>query len=294
MKLNRKFLHACLLLAVVLAMTATTAFASPSDVSSLLKPKHTPVPPVTTTEVSSTDTGSTEVSPTEEVTPAPHGNSDHAKNKDKGNGNGNGNQKANFRGVVAASDATSLTVTLKNGTEVVFTLDANTVIKYPAHFTPTATETATEVATTEAPTEAATTTAIPEGPLPVGAQVSVKAALQSDDTYLALIVMVIPGKPVKVNHVGVITAFTAGESIEITAKDGTVATFKLSETTKYLPEGSEATLKVGDTVTIIMPRVIIGQPWIAMGVVLHSTDGTETEGTEAPEAPEAPEAGTTD
>ena len=265
MKKNRKLLHVGLLLVVVLAMTATTAFASASDPSSLFKPKHTPDPAVETTVA-----GTTEVSPTE-VTPAPHGNSDQHKNKESQNDTKA--KKLNFRGVVVSSDDTTLTVMLKNGTEQVFTLDENTVIKYPTHFIPAATEEATVTETVEA-TEEATATEAAAGPL-AGLEVSVKAAMQSDDTLLALTVMVIPGKPVKVHHVGEVTAYTPGESIEITAKDGTVAVFELTETTKYLPEGSEATLKVGDTVTIIMPRVLNNQPWIAAGVVLHSDSETE-------------------
>jgi len=271
MKIKRNILHVGLLLAIVLAMTATTAFASPSDLSTL-KPKHTPDPAIGTTEVTTT-----EVAPTE-VTPAPHGNSDHHKNTEKGNQAETKVKKTNFRGTVLSSTETSLTVTLKNGSEQVFTIDENTIIKYPTHFIPAATEEAT--ATVEATVDpSATATEVAAGPL-AGLEVAVKAALQEDDTYLALTVMVIPGKPVKVHHVGVVTNYTAGESIEITAKDGTVAVFELAETTKYLPEGSIDTLKVGDTVTIIMPRVLTNQPWIAAGVVLHSDTETDTEAPE--------------
>jgi len=44
--------------------------------------------------------------------------------------------KANFRGVVVTSDATSLTLELKDGMQQVIAMDENTVIKYPTHFIP--------------------------------------------------------------------------------------------------------------------------------------------------------------
>jgi hypothetical protein len=53
-------------------------------------------------------------------------------------------------------------------------------------------------------------------------------------------------------------------------------TFEVKDTTKILPEGSM--IQVGDTVTVIMPRVLNGQPMVAAGIVLHGMESsTESE-----------------
>lgn len=264
--MKKSILYVSLLLTIVLAMTATTVLAAP-DVS--LKPKKTP--PAQGTEVTSP-----------EVTPAPHGKSEQHRNNQ--NNQSEKNDKVNFRGLVVTSDATSLTLELKDGSTQVIKMDANTVIKYPTHFTPSATEvpTATETATV---TETATATATPAGPL-AGLQVMVKTVKQTDGGFLALKVMVIPGKPEKVQRVGEVTAYTEGSSITIKAKDGKEYTFEISTSTKILPVGS--TIKVGDTVTVIMPRVLTGQPLVAAGIVLHTAD-TNSEPSETPETTETPE-----
>lgn len=250
--MKKSLLYVSLLLVIILTMTATTVFAAPET---SLKPRKSPAP------------GGTEVTATE-VTPGPRGNSEQHRNDQ--NGQSEMKSKANFRGVVVTSDATSLTLELKDGMQQVIAMDENTVIKYPTHFIPQATETAvaTETAT-------ATVTATPSGPL-AGLQVMVKAVGQEDGSYLALKIMVIPGKPVKQQHVGEVTVYTEGSSITIKARDGMEYTFEVKDTTKILPEGSM--IQVGDTVTVIMPRVLNGQPMVAAGIVLHGMESsTESE-----------------
>jgi len=95
----------------------------------------------------------------------------------------------------------------------------------------------------------------------------VHAAKQADGSFLASYVMVIPGKPAKLHHVGEVSAYTEGQSVTILAKDGMEYTFQINDMTKILPEGS--TIKVGDTVTVIMPRILANQPMVAAGIVLH-------------------------
>jgi len=51
------------------------------------------------------------------------------------------------------------------------------------------------------------------------------------DEFTAVKVQVVPGKPARIHRVGVVTAYTAGESITILAKDGNEYTFELSELT---------------------------------------------------------------
>lgn len=255
--MKKSLLYIGLLVTIVLTMTATTVLAN-SDAS--LKSKKTPI---------ASETGVTSTV----GTPAPHGNSEqHRNNPEVKSGK---STNANFRGMVLSSDASSLTLELKDGSQQVIAMDANTVIQYPTHFepentatpevSPSATETATETATVTA-----TATATP-GPLD-GLQVMVKTAKQTNGSFLALRVMVIPGKPEKQQHVGVVTAYTEGSSITIKGKDGMEYTFGISGSTKILPEGS--TIKVGDNVTVIMPRVLTGQPKVAAGIVLHGVEDT--------------------
>lgn len=122
--------------------------------------------------------------------------------------------------------------------------------------------------------------------LNVGVQASVRAVELAPETevspeaapaveappaasMLALSVQVIPGKPVKIHRVGIVTAYTAGVTITIQAKDAQQYTFLLSETTKILPAERAADLKVGSFVTIISRRDVTGGPLSAQGIVVH-------------------------
>lgn len=99
-----------------------------------------------------------------------------------------------------------------------------------------------------------------------------EAVLQQEEgtgEYLALKVQVIPGKPVRIHRVGVVTNYQAGVSITIQAKDMQLYTFLLTETTKILPLERQADLQVGVWVTIISRRDPTGGPLTAQGIVIH-------------------------
>jgi hypothetical protein len=61
-------------------------------------------------------------------------------------------------------------------------------------------------------------------------QVDVQAEMKTSG-YEARMVQVIPCKPSKVHHVGVVTAYTAGASLKVKVKDGVEVTFKKSNKT---------------------------------------------------------------
>jgi len=115
--MKKSLLRAGLLLTIVVMIDGHNRLAAPANT---LKPKKTPLP--TGTDVEST-----------EVTPVPRGNSEAHRNN---NSNSDRNNQKNFRGLVVSSSDTSLTVELKDGSQQEFTLDENTVIKYPTHFIP--------------------------------------------------------------------------------------------------------------------------------------------------------------
>lgn len=148
------------------------------------------------------------------------------------------------RGTISAVDASSLTLTLADGSSVTIGLTSDTRIKVPG------------------PQAQGDT-------LLAGMQVMVMAFSDSNDQLVARAVMVIPGKPVSAHRVGTVTAYTAGSSITIQAMDGNSYTFGLTANTKILPANGAGPLAVGSRVTIIAPRDPSAVGWTATGIVIH-------------------------
>jgi hypothetical protein len=164
----------------------------------------------------------------------------------QGNGVGKPNGKPiNYRGTIGAVDATSLTLTLNDGSSVIFVLNIDTIIRIP-----TLGKTATG------------------SDLHTGSNVGVHAVDEAG-TLIAKMVLVIPGKPVLMHRVGEVTAYTPGSSITIKATDGNTYTFVITTTTKILPEALVDQLAMGARVTIIMPRDVTGGIPTASGIVIH-------------------------
>lgn len=178
------------------------------------------------------------------------------KDDDKG-------KKVHFKGVISASSPTSLTLTVPGGTQV-FTLSKSTIIKIP---------TLGKTATAK--------------DLVVGLQASVQAE-KKDAIYEAKMVMVVPGKPTKVHHVGVVTAYVAGKSLTVKDKDGVEYPFILTAETKILPEERAGELVIGARVTVIFSRDLLSGTAkfiTARGVVVHPAEDKsegETEETKPP------------
>jgi hypothetical protein len=186
-------------------------------------------------------------------------------------GQGQHGKKKNYKGVVAAVSAGSLTLTLADGSSATFTVNEATRIHIPTFG------------------KSATLADIPTG---VNAIVQAKAG--EDGSLIALRINVKPGKPVKVHRVGVVTAYTEGVSITIQAKDGETSTFALTADTKILPKDRATELAVGVRVTIISRRNVTGSELTAQGIVVHpATDGEGgdedgTSGTKTPKPTKAP------
>jgi hypothetical protein len=213
----------------------------------------------------------------------PHGNGDgitddHGNNAGNGNdanhGKGNGNnpgkgtprptdedgrgkphtREDNYTGTIASVDATSLTLTLGDGSTANFVLTDKTAVKIPT------------LGKSATPAD-----------LKTGQKVTVRAYQDTTLGLVASMIMVIPGKPEAVHRVGTVTDYLPGVSITIQDKDGLLSTFLLTPQTKILPTERTSTLAVGVRVTIISPRDVTGGPLTAYGIVIHPISaGTQT------------------
>ena len=152
--------------------------------------------------------------------------------------------RQHFRGTIAALDASSLTLTLQDGSSQVFVLTSATRIKIPGAKHTGAT-------------------------LQVGMKAMVLAVGDPGGELTAWMVHVIPGKPVRAHRVGTVTAYSPGSSITIQASDGNAYTFPLTAETKILPAERAGELGIGSRVTIIAPRVPSSLDLIATGIVVH-------------------------
>ncbi|MGE5071888.1 MAG: DUF5666 domain-containing protein [Anaerolineae bacterium] len=151
-----------------------------------------------------------------------------------------------LRGTISAVDASSITLTLADGSSVSVGITPQTKIHVPG------------------PQSAGDT-------LVTGMRAVVMAYNDPNggSGLVARMVIAIPGQPVRAHRVGTVTAYTAGSSITIQAKDGNSYTFALTADTKILPEERAAALAVGSLVTVIAPRVPASTGWTAKGIVVH-------------------------
>jgi hypothetical protein len=150
-----------------------------------------------------------------------------------------------LRGTISDVQASSITLTLADGSSVPVGITPQTKIHVPG------------------PQSAGDT-------LVIGMRAVVMAFNDPNGGGLvARMVIAIPGQPVRAHRVGTVTEYTAGSSITIQAKDGKLYTFALTADTKILPEERAADLAVGSVVTVIAPRVPSSTGWTARGIVVH-------------------------
>jgi hypothetical protein len=149
-------------------------------------------------------------------------------------GKGKGKQKVNYKGTIATVSETSLDLTLEDNSVVTFIINGDTQIKIPS---------------------LGKNATIAD--LVVGIKAQVRAQ-KDGETFIALSISLIPGKPVKIHRVGIVTDYQPGASITIQDKEGNLFMFLLTEDTKILPEDRTDQLKVGSLVTIICPRDVTG------------------------------------
>jgi hypothetical protein len=142
-----------------------------------------------------------------------------------------------------------LTVTLDDGTTATFSLTADTKIRFPGFKGATGTD------------------------LLPGLKVMVFATEDGLGGWNAKSVAVIPGKPTKEHHVGVVTEYTEGVSITILAHNGQSYTYLISPDTKILPKHRADELAVCRLVTVIFPRNKTGGPRIGRRCSASSIPG---------------------
>lgn len=70
-------------------------------------------------------------------------------------------------------------------------------------------------------------------------------------------------------HVGVVVAYSPGQSITIADQQGVQHQYQLSSSLKILPPGRENSLVVGSFVTVIAPANAGNGTPLAMGIVIH-------------------------
>ncbi len=150
----------------------------------------------------------------------------------------------NYKGTIRAVDASSLTLTLGDGSSITVGITSETRIKIPASQSGTAT-------------------------LQVGMTAVVQALPDESGALVARHIVVVPGRPGLVHRVGWVTDYQAGVSITIQAQDGNAYTFQIGTETKILPAERAAQLGVGARVTVIAPRDPSTLGWTARGIVVH-------------------------
>ncbi|MGD0174754.1 MAG: DUF5666 domain-containing protein [Anaerolineales bacterium] len=183
--------------------------------------------------------------------------------KDKGSAKG---KKLTFSGDVINAGSGSLTIQTDGGDQVSFVVTPDTDINIPS---------LGKNATLE--------------DLNPGVRVLIRAIAGGDGSLTALQIHVVPGKPEKKHHVGIVTDYQPGTSITIQAVDRTVQTFLITDDTKILPVERADELAIGRRVTIISRRDPTGGPFTAQGIVVHPVlgeeEGTATITTTATETP---------
>jgi hypothetical protein len=154
-------------------------------------------------------------------------------------------KREHFKGTVSEANTDSIRLTLRDGSSVTVGLTSDTRIKFPG------------------PKESVPTSIQP------GMTVMIQAIRDARDNLIALRVMAIPGKPSKIHRVGIVTEYTAGESITIKDKKGNSYRFTINADTKLLPPERVDSLAVGSLVTVIAPRDPASGGVTVKGIVIH-------------------------
>lgn len=263
--MKKTFSTILVLVALITALVVTEVIASPIQSSVDGKPKKTPGAQATANALKHQDQ-----QPKGKKTPETADALEIVK------------KNVMFTGTIAAITETQLDLTLKDESVVTILLSTDSSIKKPK----SKSQKPTEELVVETLESTGTVEPGKETPEPsiyglsVGMVVKVKANQMSDGSYVAVRIQVVPGKPVKAYHVGVVYAYTPGVSITIGTKKCEFTTYLLTGATKYLPAERMEQLKVGSLVTVISPRDVTGGALTAAGIVIHpdkTLNGGETE-----------------
>lgn len=161
-------------------------------------------------------------------------------------------KRVNLKGKLVALDAGAVTLTLRDGSQMTVALTADTQIKIPGQKDASL------------------------GTIEPGSQVMVQAIRAKDGSLTARRVLVIPAKPLRKHHVGVVSDYQPGASLTIETRTGEVQTFQLDENFKILPAERAEQLAVGARVTVISRRIPGSNTFTAQGVVIHPPQESTT------------------
>jgi len=167
-----------------------------------------------------------------------------ATNRLNTQGNKPSGKSEHYKGTIVSTNADSITLNV-GGSSVTIALNADTRIHIPKVKDPNSES------------------------LQTGMTAMVLARPDDTGSIVARFVQVIPGKPSKIHRVGIVIAYSPGESITIRAHDGINYTFQLTADTKILPAERAGQLAIESLVTLIAPRDFTSTTPIAKGIVVH-------------------------
>ncbi len=171
---------------------------------------------------------------------------------------GRGKQRTTYHGTVAAVGNDSLSLITTEGQALTFAVTADTKINVPGK--------GARGALTD---------------LTPGGRVLVQAFAGDQLTALHIVLQMGAGETgeaaqAPAHRVGVVTAYTPGESITIQGNDGGATTFQITSDTKILPAARVALLVVGARVTIIAAPDSGDGEAVARGIVIQPAKAAAT------------------
>lgn len=104
----------------------------------------------------------------------------------------------------------------------------------------------------------------------VGDKVAV-LGVESSGGIVALHVNLIPSKPLHIQRVGMIDAYTAGTSISLKDKKGDVSTFTITTDTKIVLKKGATAVTVGERATVVARRVPSSDTYTATAIVVFGS-----------------------
>ncbi len=183
-----------------------------------------------------------------------------------------------FKGTVTAAGNGSLTLSQKNGNAITFVVNGDTKVKVPG-LGSNATLADVKVGM-QATVQAVETEVEDEGEEKEGKEGKEEKDEKGEkETWTALHIQVVPGKPEKIHRVGVVTEYVAGARISILAKDGKAYTFAIAPDSKITPPRRASQLGMGARVAIIGSREAGRSEWMVRSIVIYSIStpvGTKT------------------
>ncbi len=154
--------------------------------------------------------------------------------------------REHYKGRVSASDPTSLTLFLNDGSSLTIGLDPRTRILFGG---PKGSR---------------------SGGIRPGDTVMAQTVRDSEQNFVALTILVLPGKPTRSHHIGVVTEYKPGVSVTIQDTAGFTRAFTLNAATQIMPSERAPLLAAGMSVTVIAQRDPTSGAIVAIGIVVQT------------------------